>query len=188
MTRAVSARRHWPPSSPRASALATSAERLAGKTAGGPARRDALVAKARTQLAKDPAAAIRTLESAADKVRKVLKIVKEPVSLETPIGDDEESSLGDFVEDRQTLSPADAAMALSLEEQTRKVLATLTPREEQILRLRFGIGEKSDYTLEEVGQRFAVTRERIRQIEAKALRKLRSPNRARTLETFVQRQ
>ncbi len=128
------------------------------------------------------------MEMPPDKIRKVLKIVKEPVSLETPIGDDEESSLGDFVEDRQTLSPADAAMALSLEEQTRKVLATLTPREEQILRLRFGIGEKSDYTLEEVGQRFAVTRERIRQIEAKALRKLRSPNRARTLETFVQRQ
>jgi RNA polymerase primary sigma factor len=128
------------------------------------------------------------MEMPPDKVRKVLKIVKEPVSLETPIGDDEESSLGDFVEDRQTLSPADAAMALSLEEQTRKVLATLTPREEQILRLRFGIGEKSDYTLEEVGQRFAVTRERIRQIEAKALRKLRSPNRSRTLETFVQRQ
>jgi RNA polymerase primary sigma factor len=127
------------------------------------------------------------MEMPADKVRKVLKIVKEPVSLETPIGDDEESSLGDFVEDRQTLSPADAAMALSLEEQTRKVLATLTPREEQILRLRFGIGEKSDYTLEEVGQRFAVTRERIRQIEAKALRKLRSPNRARTLESFTGR-
>jgi RNA polymerase primary sigma factor len=127
------------------------------------------------------------MEMPADKVRKVLKIVKEPVSLETPIGDDEESSLGDFVEDRQTLSPADAAMALSLEEQTRKVLATLTPREEQILRLRFGIGEKSDYTLEEVGQRFAVTRERIRQIEAKALRKLRSPQRARALESFVSR-
>ncbi|MGH8008939.1 MAG: RNA polymerase sigma factor RpoD, partial [Candidatus Binatia bacterium] len=113
------------------------------------------------------------MEVPADKVRKVLKIVKEPVSLETPIGDDEESSLGDFVEDRQTLSPADAAMALSLEEQTRKVLATLTPREEQILRMRFGIEEKTDFTLEEVGQRFAVTRERIRQIEAKALRKLR---------------
>ncbi len=125
------------------------------------------------------------MEMPTDKVRKVLKIVKEPVSLETPIGDDEESSLGDFVEDRQTLSPADAAMALSLEEQTRKVLATLTPREEQILRLRFGIGERSDYTLEEVGQRFAVTRERIRQIEAKALRKLRSPSRLRSLETFV---
>ncbi len=141
------------------------------------------------QYGREPSAEeiAQQMEMPADKVRKVLKIVKEPVSLETPIGDDEESSLGDFVEDRQTLSPADAAMALSLEEQTRKVLATLTPREEQILRLRFGIGEKSDYTLEEVGQRFAVTRERIRQIEAKALRKLRSPNRSRTLETFVQR-
>jgi RNA polymerase primary sigma factor len=139
------------------------------------------------QYGREPSAEeiAQQMEMPADKVRKVLKIVKEPVSLETPIGDDEESSLGDFVEDRQTLSPADAAMALSLEEQTRKVLATLTPREEQILRLRFGIGEKSDYTLEEVGQRFAVTRERIRQIEAKALRKLRSPNRARTLESFV---
>ena len=125
------------------------------------------------------------MEVPADKVRKVLKIVKEPVSLETPIGDDEESSLGDFVEDRQTLSPADAAMALSLEEQTRKVLATLTPREEQILRMRFGIDEKTDYTLEEVGQRFAVTRERIRQIEAKALRKLRNPTRAKSLEAFI---
>jgi RNA polymerase primary sigma factor len=125
------------------------------------------------------------MEVPADKVRKVLKIVKEPVSLETPIGDDEESSLGDFVEDRQTLSPADAAMALSLEEQTRKVLATLTPREEQILRMRFGIDEKTDFTLEEVGQRFAVTRERIRQIEAKALRKLRNPARAKSLEAFI---
>jgi RNA polymerase primary sigma factor len=124
------------------------------------------------------------MEMPADKVRKVLKIVKEPVSLETPIGDDEESALGDFVEDRQGVSPADAAMAISLEEQTRKVLATLTPREEQILRMRFGIGERSDFTLEEVGQRFAVTRERIRQIEAKALRKLRNPARAKTLETF----
>jgi RNA polymerase primary sigma factor len=125
------------------------------------------------------------MEMPPDKIRKVLKIVKEPVSLETPIGDDEESSLGDFVEDRQSISPADAAMALSLEEQTRKVLATLTPREEQILRLRFGIGEKSDYTLEEVGQRFQVTRERIRQIEAKALRKLRNPSRAKNLENFA---
>jgi RNA polymerase primary sigma factor len=141
------------------------------------------------QYGREPTAEeiAQQMEMPADKVRKVLKIVKEPVSLETPIGDDEESSLGDFVEDRQTLSPADAAMALSLEEQTRKVLATLTPREEQILRLRFGIGEKSDYTLEEVGQRFAVTRERIRQIEAKALRKLRSPQRARALESFVSR-
>jgi len=142
------------------------------------------------QLGREPSAEeiAEQMEMPADKVRKVLKIVKEPVSLETPIGDDEESSLGDFVEDRQTLSPADAAMALSLEEQTRKVLATLTPREEQILRLRFGIGERSDYTLEEVGQRFAVTRERIRQIEAKALRKLRTPARSRTLETFVSRE
>ena len=128
------------------------------------------------------------MEMPPDKIRKVLKIVKEPVSLETPIGDDEESSLGDFVEDRQSISPSDAAMALSLEEQTRKVLATLTPREEQILRLRFGIGEKSDYTLEEVGQRFQVTRERIRQIEAKALRKLRNPSRAKSLENFAQSQ
>ncbi len=124
------------------------------------------------------------MEMPTDKIRKVLKIVKEPVSLETPIGDDEESSLGDFVEDRQSVSPSEAAVALSLEEQTRKVLATLTPREEQILRMRFGIGERTDYTLEEVGQKFSVTRERIRQIEAKALRKLRNPQRARTLETF----
>jgi len=125
------------------------------------------------------------MEMPLDKVRKVLRIVKEPVSLETPIGDEEESSLGDFVEDRQTVSPSDAAVYTSLEEQTRKVLATLTPREEQILRMRFGIGEKSDYTLEEVGQRFAVTRERIRQIEAKALRKLRHPSRAKSIEAFV---
>jgi RNA polymerase primary sigma factor len=125
------------------------------------------------------------MEMPLDKVRKVLRIVKEPVSLETPIGDEEESSLGDFVEDRQTVSPSDAAVYTSLEEQTRKVLATLTPREEQILRMRFGIGEKSDYTLEEVGQRFAVTRERIRQIEAKALRKLRHPSRAKSIEAFA---
>ena len=125
------------------------------------------------------------MEMPLDKVRKVLRIVKEPVSLETPIGDEEESSLGDFVEDRQTVSPADAAVYSSLEEQTRKVLATLTPREEQILRMRFGIGEKSDYTLEEVGQRFAVTRERIRQIEAKALRKLRHPSRVKSIEVFA---
>jgi len=125
------------------------------------------------------------MEMPLDKVRKVLRIVKEPVSLETPIGDEEESSLGDFVEDRQTVSPSDAAVYTSLEEQTRKVLATLTPREEQILRMRFGIGEKSDYTLEEVGQRFAVTRERIRQIEAKALRKLRHPSRIKSIETFA---
>ena len=139
------------------------------------------------QYGREPTAEeiAQQMEMPADKVRKVLKIVKEPVSLETPIGDDEESSLGDFVEDRQSVSPADAAVALSLEEQTKKVLATLTPREEQILRMRFGIGERSDFTLEEVGQRFAVTRERIRQIEAKALRKLRNPARAKSLETFA---
>jgi RNA polymerase primary sigma factor len=138
------------------------------------------------QLGREPSPdeIAEQMEMPADKIRKVLKIVKEPVSLETPIGDDEESSLGDFVEDRQSVSPADAAVALSLEEQTKKVLATLTPREEQILRMRFGIGERTDYTLEEVGQKFAVTRERIRQIEAKALRKLRNPQRARSLETF----
>ncbi|GIW43997.1 MAG: RNA polymerase sigma factor RpoD [Candidatus Binatia bacterium] len=123
------------------------------------------------------------MEMPLEKVRKVLRIVKEPVSLETPIGDEDESSLGDFVEDRQTISPADAAVYSNLEEQTRRVLATLTPREEQILRMRFGIGEKSDYTLEEVGQKFAVTRERIRQIEAKALRKLRHPSRVKALES-----
>ena len=140
------------------------------------------------QLGREPTPdeIAKQMEMPSDKIRKVLKIVKEPVSLETPIGDDEESSLGDFVEDRQSLSPADAAMYLNLEEQTRKVLATLTPREEQILRMRFGIGEKTDYTLEEVGQRFAVTRERIRQIEAKALRKLRNPSRVKSLEAFVQ--
>ena len=138
------------------------------------------------QLGREPAPEeiAEQMEMPAEKIRKVLKIVKEPVSLETPIGDDEESSLGDFVEDRQSVSPSDAVVALGLEQQTRKVLATLTPREEQILRMRFGIGEKTDYTLEEVGQKFAVTRERIRQIEAKALRKLRSPQRTRSLETF----
>jgi RNA polymerase primary sigma factor len=120
----------------------------------------------------------------ADEVRKVLKLVKEPVSLETPIGDDE-GILGDLVEDRGAVAPADAAMARSLEQQTRNVLAMLTPREEQILRLRFGIGQRSDYTLDEVGQRFAVTRERIRQIEAKALRKLRNPKRSSVLESLL---
>jgi RNA polymerase primary sigma factor len=107
----------------------------------------------------------------------VLKVVKQPVSLETPVGEDEDNVLGDFIEDRHALAPADALMSLTLREQTRQALAGLTPREEQVLRLRFGVGEPTDYTLEEVGQRFAVTRERIRQIEAKALRKLRRPQR-----------
>jgi RNA polymerase primary sigma factor len=128
------------------------------------------------------------MEMPLDKVQKVLKIVKEPISLETPIGDEEESSLGDFVEDELAPSPVEAAIQGNLGEQTRKVLATLTPREEQILRMRFGIGQKTDYTLEEVGKQFAVTRERIRQIEAKALRKLRQTGRSRNLEGFMERE
>jgi RNA polymerase primary sigma factor len=128
------------------------------------------------------------MEMPLDKVQKVLKIVKEPISLETPIGDEEESSLGDFVEDELAPSPVEAAIQGNLGEQTRKVLATLTPREEQILRMRFGIGQKTDYTLEEVGKQFAVTRERIRQIEAKALRKLRQTGRSRNLEGFTGRE
>ena len=128
------------------------------------------------------------MEMPLDKVQKVLKIVKEPISLETPIGDEEESSLGDFVEDELAPSPVEAAIQGNLGEQTRKVLATLTPREEQILRMRFGIGQKTDFTLEEVGKQFAVTRERIRQIEAKALRKLRQTGRSRNLEGFQERE
>jgi len=121
-----------------------------------------------------------------EKVRKVLKIAKEPISLETPIGEEEDSHLGDFIEDKKIPSPADTVVNQNLCEQTRKVLATLTPREEKVLRMRFGIGEKSDHTLEEVGQDFFVTRERIRQIEAKALRKLRHPTRARKLKSFLE--
>ena len=114
-----------------------------------------------------------------------LKIAKEPISLETPIGEEEDSHLGDFIEDKSAVSPSEAVINLSLQEQTRKVLATVTPREEKVLRMRFGIGEKSDHTLEEVGQDFDVTRERIRQIEAKALRKLRHPSRSKRLRAFV---
>ncbi len=126
------------------------------------------------------------MELPLDKVRKVLKIAKEPISLETPIGEEEDSHLGDFIEDKTLVSPADAVINMNLAEQTRKVLATLTPREEKVLRMRFGIGEKSDHTLEEVGQDFEVTRERIRQIEAKALRKLRHPSRSKRLRSFVE--
>ncbi|MBU2469651.1 MAG: RNA polymerase sigma factor RpoD [Proteobacteria bacterium] len=121
-----------------------------------------------------------------EKVRKVLKIAKEPISLETPIGEEEDSHLGDFIEDKKVVNPADAVISLNLCEQTRKVLATLTPREEKVLRMRFGIGQKADHTLEEVGRDFDVTRERIRQIEAKALRKLRHPSRARKLRSFIE--
>jgi RNA polymerase primary sigma factor len=126
------------------------------------------------------------MELPLEKVRKVLKIAKEPISLETPIGEEEDSYLGDFIEDKKILSPSDAVIGLNLSEQTRKVLATLTPREEKVLRMRFGIGEKADHTLEEVGRDFEVTRERIRQIEAKALRKLRHPSRSKKLKAFIE--
>ena len=125
------------------------------------------------------------MEIPVDKVHKILKIAKEPISLETPIGEEEDSHLGDFIEDKSTLSPSESMVNASLSDATRKVLATLTPREERVLRLRFGIGQSSDHTLEEVGQDFEVTRERIRQIEAKALRKLRHPSRSKRLQAFI---
>ena len=124
------------------------------------------------------------MEYPVDKVKKVLKIAKEPISLETPIGDEEDSSLGDFIEDKKAVAPAEEVVNTKLSEQIASVLADLTPREEQVLRKRFGIGEKSDHTLEEVGKLFNVTRERIRQIEAKALRKLRHPVRSQVLRSF----
>ena len=120
-----------------------------------------------------------------EKVRKVLKIAKEPISLETPIGDEEDSHLGDFIEDKNAVLPLDAAIQANLRETTTRVLATLTAREERVLRMRFGIGMNTDHTLEEVGQQFSVTRERIRQIEAKALRKLKHPSRSRKLRSFL---
>jgi len=126
------------------------------------------------------------MEMPVEKVRRILKIAKEPISLETPIGDDEDTHLGDFIEDKKAILPSDAVVAKNLMEQVRQVLATLTPREEKVLRMRFGIGEKYDHTLEEVGRDFKVTRERIRQIEAKALRKLRHPSRSKKLKSFVE--
>jgi len=128
----------------------------------------------------------KRMDIPVSKVRKVLKIAQEPISLETPIGEEEDSHLGDFIEDKSVVSPAEAVINMNLAEQTRRVLKTLTPREEKVLRMRFGIGEKSDHTLEEVGQDFEVTRERIRQIEAKALRKLRHPSRSKQLKSFIE--
>lgn len=125
------------------------------------------------------------MDMPVDKVRKVLKIAKEPISLETPVGEEEDSHLGDFIEDKKVINPSEAIVNLNLAEQTRRVLSTLTAREEKVLRMRFGIGEESDHTLEEVGQDFNVTRERIRQIEAKALRKLRHPSRSGKLKSFI---
>ncbi|MBE9536157.1 MAG: RNA polymerase sigma factor RpoD [Proteobacteria bacterium] len=125
------------------------------------------------------------MELPVDKVRKVLKIAKEPISLETPIGEEEDSSLGDFIEDKSVVSPVEATIKFDLQSRTRNVLSTLTPREEEVLKMRFGIQKRTDHTLEEVGQHFHVTRERIRQIEAKALRKLRHPSRSRRLKGFV---
>jgi RNA polymerase primary sigma factor len=128
----------------------------------------------------------KKMDFPVSKVRKILKIAQEPISLETPIGEEEDSHLGDFIEDRGVISPADAVININLKEQTDSVLKTLTPREEQVIKMRFGLGDGSEHTLEEVGQRFSVTRERIRQIEAKALRKLRHPSRSRMLMAFLE--
>jgi RNA polymerase primary sigma factor len=128
----------------------------------------------------------KRMDIPVSKVRKVLKIAQEPISLEPPIGEEEDSHLGDFIEDRQVVSPSDAVINLNLKEQTDSVLKTLTPREEKVIKMRFGVGDGSEHTLEEVGQSFAVTRERIRQIEAKALRKLRHPSRSRKLRAFLE--
>jgi len=120
-----------------------------------------------------------------DKVRRTLNIAKEPLSLSTPIGDEENAQLGDFIEDKNAILPIDAAIQSNLRETATRVLASLTPREERVLRMRFGIGMNTDHTLDQIGQQFSVTRERIRQIEAKALRKLKHPSRSRVLRTFL---
>jgi RNA polymerase primary sigma factor len=133
----------------------------------------------------DPATLAQKMEMPEEKIRKILKISKEPISMETPIGDDDDSHLGDFIEDQSTMAPADAATYASLRDVTKEVLDTLTPREAKVLRMRFGIEMSTDHTLEEVGKQFDVTRERIRQIEAKALRKLRHPSRSERLKSFL---
>jgi RNA polymerase primary sigma factor len=133
----------------------------------------------------DPATLAIKMEMPEEKIRKILKISKEPISMETPIGDDDDSHLGDFIEDAATLAPAEAAVYASLRDVTKEILDTLTPREAKVLRMRFGIEMNTDHTLEEVGKQFDVTRERIRQIEAKALRKLRHPSRSEKLRSFL---
>ena len=140
------------------------------------------------ELGREPSSEeiAKRMDIPVSKVRKVLKIAQEPISLETPIGEEEDSHLGNFIEDRNVVSPSEAVININLKEQTEALLKTLTPREEKVLRMRFGIGEKSDHTLEEVGQDFEVTRERIRQIEAKALRKLRHPSRSKQLKSFIE--
>jgi RNA polymerase primary sigma factor len=138
-----------------------------------------------TGLEPDPATLAEKMEMPEDKIRKIMKISKEPISMETPIGDDEDSHLGDFIEDQSTLSPAESALYSSLQLVTQEILDSLTPREAKVLRMRFGIEMNTDHTLEEVGKQFDVTRERIRQIEAKALRKLRHPSRSERLRSFL---
>ena len=140
------------------------------------------------ELGREPASEeiAKRMDIPVGKVRKVLKIAQEPISLETPIGEEEDSHLGDFIEDKNVVSPAEAVINLNLKEQTDSVLKSLTPREEQVIKMRFGVGDGSEHTLEEVGQNFAVTRERIRQIEAKALRKLRHPSRSKKLKAFLE--
>jgi RNA polymerase primary sigma factor len=134
----------------------------------------------------DPATLAKKMEMPEDKIRKIMKIAKEPISMETPIGDDEDSHLGDFIEDQSTLAPDDSALYANLRDATRDVLDSLTTREAKVLRMRFGIEMNTDHTLEEVGKQFDVTRERIRQIEAKALRKLRHPTRSERLKSFLE--
>jgi RNA polymerase primary sigma factor len=140
------------------------------------------------ELGREPSAEeiAKRMDMPVSKVRKIMKIAQEPISLETPIGEEEDSHLGDFIEDRQVLSPIESVLVSNLQDQTRRVLKSLTPREEQVLKMRFGVGDGSEHTLEEVGRSFNVTRERIRQIESKALRKLRHPSRAKKLRPFLE--